>query len=84
MKKKNRIWIYILFIPGVFLILTNSCKKEDEPVPAQPVYAKIEASETYSLALKKDGSLWGWGWNSLSRSGSGLLLNNNKPLDFGP
>jgi uncharacterized protein (TIGR02145 family) len=30
MKKKNRIWIYTLIIMGVFIMLTNSCKKDDD------------------------------------------------------
>lgn len=36
MKKKSRIWIYSLSIIGVFLIFTNSCKK-DESTPTPPV-----------------------------------------------
>jgi len=33
MKKKNIKWIYHLAIMGVFLILTNSCEKDNNTTP---------------------------------------------------
>jgi len=36
MKKQNKIWFLILAIMGVFLILTNGCKKNEE-IPTVPI-----------------------------------------------
>jgi uncharacterized protein (TIGR02145 family) len=37
MKKKNRIWIFPLIIMGTFLMLTNSCKKDETTSKKDPV-----------------------------------------------
>jgi len=37
MKKKNRIWIFQLIIMGTFLMLTNSCKKDETTSKKDPI-----------------------------------------------
>ena len=36
-------------------------------------WTEISSGWDYSLALKKDGSLWGWGWNTNGQDGDGRL-----------
>lgn len=43
----------------------------------------VESSFQYSLAIKEDGSLWGWGKNSYGQLGNGTSINQNSPVQIG-
>jgi alpha-tubulin suppressor-like RCC1 family protein len=38
---------------------------------------------SYSLALKTDGTLWGWGANDYGQIGDGTTVNKNSPVQIG-
>jgi alpha-tubulin suppressor-like RCC1 family protein len=38
---------------------------------------------TYTLAIKTDGTLWGWGSNSGGQIGDGTLINRSSPVQIG-
>ena|GEM_PF-5541269 len=44
---------------------------------------KITVAIYHSLAIKKDGSLWGWGLNGSGQLGDGTLANRHSPVQIG-
>ena len=44
---------------------------------------KIAAGQYYSLAVKTDGTLWGWGGNSFGQLGDGTTINRHLPVQIG-
>jgi alpha-tubulin suppressor-like RCC1 family protein len=46
-------------------------------------WAKVAASETHSLAVKKDGSLWGWGSDMYGGMGGGYDDKRLVPTHIG-
>lgn len=56
MKKKNRIWIYLLIVMGFVLILTNSCEKDDLPVLTTSAVTNItQTTATCGGNITSDG-----------------------------
>lgn len=43
-------------------------------------WTEISSGADHSLALKKDGSLWGWGWNTTGQVGD----NTSNNIKYGP
>ncbi len=64
---------------------TSSFYSEPQTVAATPraVVAAMAAGDSHSLALKSDGSLWGWGNNADSQLGLGDTTNRNVPTRLG-
>lgn len=40
----------------------------------------IDGGADYSLALKKDGTVWAWGYNSKGQLGNGTIVDSNIPV----
>lgn len=40
----------------------------------------ISAGDSYTLALKSDGTVWAWGWNGGGQLGDGTLEDRNVPI----
>lgn len=47
---------------------------------ASPWASRITANETHSLAIKPDGTLWGWGRNQYGQLGDGTAINRFTPV----
>lgn len=45
--------------------------------------ARVAATGNHTVALKADGTLWGWGDNSFGQIGDGSLLSRNVPVRIG-
>lgn len=43
----------------------------------------VSSSGHYSIAIKSDGTLWGWGENSSGQLGDGTTTNRNTPVQIG-
>lgn len=57
MKKKTKIWIYPLAIMGMFLMLTNSCKKKDANTEQVPVLTTSVVSEITTITATSGGNV---------------------------
>ena len=44
---------------------------------------RVAAATNHALAIKPDGSLWGWGLNHLGQLGDGTLVNRPSPTPIG-
>jgi hypothetical protein len=40
----------------------------------------VSAGQYFSVALRKDGTVWAWGQNSLAQLGNGTLVNSGSPV----
>lgn len=62
MKNKNKLWFYPLVMMGVLLILTSSCKKDDNNSPSNLTNGKTTAvfnqSKTYGTVTDFDGNVY--------------------------
>src|SRR6188768_2635135 len=67
MKKNTAISSLCMIV--TLLILTAGCKDADLPILIS--YSSIDGGDTYSVALKPDGSLWAWGYNYYGQLGDG-------------
>jgi alpha-tubulin suppressor-like RCC1 family protein len=52
------------------------------PVPP-PCFVKMSNGDNHTLAIKADGSLWGWGLNDTYQLGLGVAGNKNTPQRIG-
>ncbi|HYO53144.1 RCC1 domain-containing protein, partial [Archangium sp.] len=43
----------------------------------------ITAGNAHTMALKQDGTVWGWGWNGIGQLGDGTTLQRNTPVRAG-
>jgi len=71
-------------IVRIFVITLLLSAKSFSQGGAVGCWRVISAGENFSLAIKTDGTLWGWGQNS-NKLGLGLgnLLNQNLPIQIG-
>lgn len=58
-------------------------KLDPTQVSAQGNWASVSAGEYYSLAIKKDGTLWAWGNNQYGQLGNGITTQQNTPVQIG-
>lgn len=52
------------------------------PIPP-PCFVKMSNGDNHTLAIKGDGSLWGWGLNDTYQLGLGVTGNKNTPQRIG-
>jgi alpha-tubulin suppressor-like RCC1 family protein len=50
------------------------------PVSAAKVTPMVAAGWSHSLALKNDGTVWGWGWNEYGQLGDGTTAQKHTPV----
>jgi alpha-tubulin suppressor-like RCC1 family protein len=50
---------------------------------AQNCWKSVSVGDGYTLALKEDGTLWGWGLNNQGQLGNGTLVNKTVPTQIG-
>ena len=94
MKKINVIRLFSLFLPGVLILLLNSCfnfeMAEPTPAPEAADCPLIAAGYVQSLVLCGDRSslfktLWAWGDNQFGQLGCGPIpYFRNTPMHIGP
>jgi hypothetical protein len=46
-------------------------------------WKQISAGQYYTMAVKSDGTLWGWGANNYGQLGDGTTVNRNAPVQIG-
>lgn len=46
-------------------------------------WLKVSAGAYHTIAIKTDGTLWGWGQNDYGQVGDGTLINRNNPIQIG-
>ncbi|GAB3835919.1 hypothetical protein GCM10028821_33420 [Hymenobacter jeollabukensis] len=58
---------------------------ETAPFPVQPgwIWRSVSASDRYSLAVRADGTLWGWGENNYGQLGDSTLTERPLPVQIG-
>ncbi len=44
---------------------------------------KIDSGLQHTIAIKTDGTLWGWGWNYTGQIGNGNLIDQDQPIQVG-
>ena len=47
---------------------------------AQTNWISMAAGQSYTVALKSDGTLWAWGWNFYGQLGDGTTTNRSSPV----
>lgn len=40
----------------------------------------ITSGDRHAMAIKTDGTLWGWGWNQYGQIGNGTTTNSYSPV----
>jgi alpha-tubulin suppressor-like RCC1 family protein len=48
-----------------------------------PVYSRISGGMNFSMAIKADGTLWGWGTNAYGQLGDGTTVDKVLPIQIG-
>lgn len=62
-------------------VLSSSCAAPPPPPPPpSPWIRRIAASQTHSLAVKPDGTLWAWGRNEYGELGDGTSIDRSAPV----
>jgi alpha-tubulin suppressor-like RCC1 family protein len=51
--------------------------------PALAIPAQLSAGDSYTMAIKRDGTLWGWGYNEDRRLGDGTMPYESLPVQIG-
>ena len=46
-------------------------------------WSQVSAGNVFSLAIKTDGTLWGWGQNNEGRVGDGTTVSRSSPVQIG-
>lgn len=50
------------------------------PIKIMDDVAFVSTGNAYTMAIKSDGSLWGWGYNNDGQIGDGTRANKNSPI----
>jgi alpha-tubulin suppressor-like RCC1 family protein len=50
----------------------------------QKTWKSVSAGDRHSLAIRADGTLWGWGANESGQVGDGTRLSRSAPVQIGP
>ena len=72
--------IAFIAIIGLFVI---GCEPEDDNQQAPFLARQVSAGSGYTVAIKKDGSLWAWGDNEYGQLGDGTNESKNTPTRIG-
>lgn len=76
-KKTNKISYFLcLLIAG--LLGVKNCEAQ-----STPYFTTITAGASHVLAIKNNGTLWGWGKNGERELGDGTITNRNSPVQIG-
>ena len=46
-------------------------------------WESVSAGDGHTMAIKKDGTLWGWGWNGDGQLGDGTMTDRKTPVRIG-
>ena len=66
---------------SVIPVQSLACNTTTLPhVTASPWTARLSASQTHSLALKSDGTVWAWGRNEDGELGNGTTIDQHTPV----
>jgi YD repeat-containing protein len=64
---------------------TQPCSTTPIQVTGLVGVSTIAAGEYHALAVKRDGSVWGWGYNAFGEVGDGTTIQRNTPVQvIGP
>lgn len=62
----------------------GSCSSDDgSSASAELYWAKINAGDGHTLAIRSDGTLWAWGWNVVGQVGDGTTVDKLSPIQIG-
>ena len=64
-------------------VITSTYKTEADITYNNNTYSMISAQGYHSLALKTDGTLWGWGRNNYGQVGNGTTTDVSNPTQIG-
>ena len=62
---------------------TNIDSNTPVQVGTDAKWQSVSAGQCYTVAIKKDGTLWAWGWNWFGQLGDGTNTSSNKPVQIG-
>jgi alpha-tubulin suppressor-like RCC1 family protein len=63
---------------------TNFMVNRSSPVQiGTRLWSNVTQGVAYSLAVRNDGTLWGWGFNSSGALGDGTLITRSSPVQIG-
>ena len=85
-KTDNTLWIWGTNNTGQLGIGTGYGTNESSPVQvgALTTWAQVSLSnQQHSLAIKTDGTLWGWGENGFGEVGDGTATDRSSPVQVG-
>jgi alpha-tubulin suppressor-like RCC1 family protein len=72
---------------NLFGVLGNGTNTGPVDIPGQigteTDWLKINNSGTHMMAIKTNGTLWGWGYNAFGQLGDGTIINKNSPIQIG-
>ena len=63
--------------------LSNSLSITVNPWSSNCGWRMIAANEGHNVAIKNDGTLWGWGYNFFGQLGDGTQLDKSTPIQIG-
>lgn len=58
------------------------CYKTPVMIPSLDGITAISGGFLYSMALKKDGTMWTWGYNGNGQLGDGTTINRSQPVEI--
>ena len=51
--------------------------------PSTAIFTKVSLGGSHTVAIRSDGTLWGWGLNSSNQLGDGTTVQRNAPVQIG-
>jgi alpha-tubulin suppressor-like RCC1 family protein len=81
LKKDGSIWAWGRNYSGQLGIGSNTNRNTPVQEATRATdWAAVAACDEYTVALKKDGTLWAWGLNGFGQLGDGTYTNRNIPV----